>query len=89
MRSLRYLNGILTIIAILLTLNLYGAWNTTPGGQMLGGVQEAQAQGIANAGAQRQVMVDLLKKISVQLVDLQKTMTDGSMRARIEAAPAK
>lgn len=87
MRSLRYLNTVLTLIAILLTLNLYVGWTTTPGGELLSIASEAHAQesgGIANAGAQRKEMIDLLKQMNASVNEMQKTLTNGSARVRVE-----
>ncbi len=86
MRQLRYLNAVLTVIAVLLTMNLWVAWNTTPGGEAMTFAQPASAQGLADAGSQRREMVDLLKQLNVSVAKLQTTMTDGSMKV---AAPAE
>lgn len=79
MRSLRYLNSILTVIAVLLTLNLYVAWNTAPGAELLGS-SEAYAQeagGIPNAGSQRKEMIDLLKQLNTHLAGVKKSIDQG------------
>lgn len=80
MRQLRYLNAVLTVIAVLLTLNLWVAWHATPGGQQMTLTQEASAQGLADAGAQRREMVDLLKQINVSIGQVRTTLTDGSVK---------
>ena len=87
MRSLRYLNTILTILALLLTLNLWTAWTTTPGGHLLSLTSESEAQGIPNAGAQRREMIDLLKQLNVRLEQVHSHVSSGEMRVRIEEAP--
>lgn len=83
MGSLKYLNGVLTIIAVLLTLNLWTTWNTTPAGQTLSIANQAQAAGFANPDAQREEMIGLLKKIDQGMADMQKTLTDGSVKAQM------
>ena len=85
MQPLRYLNTILTILAILLTLNLWTAWTAAPGGDALSLANrtEAQGRGIPNAGAQRQEMIDLLKKVNRSLSDMESTLTSGEVRVRI------
>lgn len=83
MGSLKYLNGVLTIIAVLLTLNLWTAWNTTPAGQTLSMANKAQAAGFANPDAQREQMIGLLKKINVEISGLQTTLTNGSVKAQM------
>jgi len=82
MRSLRYLNSVLTVIAVLLTLNLYTMWTVT-GPEV---ATEAQAQGIPNAGAQRAetlAQLKLLNKTNLGIYELLKT---GKARVRVEGA---
>ena len=80
MRQLRYLNAVLTVVAVLLTMNLWVAWQTTPGGERLTMTQSANAQGLVDAGSQRREMIDLLKQLNVSMSELQGTLTDGTMR---------
>jgi len=67
MRSLRYLNGVLTIIAVLLTLNLWGQWHSSAQPEVLPATPRAHAQGLANDKKQRMEMIGLLKDINVKL----------------------
>ena len=85
MRRMRYLNTILTVLAVLLTLNLYATWSVSP----VSIASEAQAQGISNAGSQRKEMVDLLKQINVRLSDMNKSLSDGSVRVRVEGVESQ
>lgn len=87
MRNLRYTNAILTVLAVLLTLNLYAGWSTSPGGRLvsLEGEAVAQETGIANAGAQRREMIDVLKQLNATVGEMKKTLTDGSARVKVEA----
>ena len=89
MRSLRYLNTVLTLIAVLLTLNLWTMWSVTPGGELVGLATNASAAGIPNAGAQRKAMVDALKQVNVNLGAIHTMLKDGSVRVKIEALPEK
>ena len=91
MGSLRYLNTILTILAVVLSLHLWTLWAAGPDGQgplvTPDLATEARADGIPNAGAQRKQIIDLLKLLNQrtdQLVDLFKS---GKARMRFEAAP--
>jgi hypothetical protein len=78
MRRLRYLNTILTVIAVLLALNAYALWTATPGGAMLDHAQAAHAQaGVPNAAEQRRQMIDLLKQTNVHLSDVKTTLRSG------------
>ncbi|MHC4994586.1 MAG: hypothetical protein ACYTGQ_05975, partial [Planctomycetota bacterium] len=61
MNSTRYLNTILTVIAVLLTLHLFTFWSSTDGV-----ATPAMAQGIPDAGAQRLMMVNELKSLNRQ-----------------------
>ena len=82
MRSLRYLNVMLTAVAILLALQLWTAW-TAGGSSAILGPAEAQAVGITNPGAQRNEIIDLLKKqnqLTGQVVDLLKS---GNVKVRV------
>jgi len=88
MRSLRYLNTVLTMIMVLLTLNVYALWSATPAGNLLSTAAEvrAEAGGIPNAAKQRKDILDELKKVTSELSSLQTTMTDGSVRVRLEGS---
>jgi len=83
MPSLRYLNTILTVIALLLTLNLWTAWTTTPGGQAMSMTHTAEAA--INPTAQRHEMVGLLKKLNENVADLKGTLTSGQVLVKLEA----
>ena len=83
MPSLRYLNTVLTVIALLLTLNLWTAWTTTAGGQALSVAQPAEAA--INPQAQRHEMIGLLKKLNTNVGELNATLTSGKVRVKVEA----
>ena len=90
MRTIRYLNTILMIIAVLLTLNLWVLWTSTPGGQSASFASEADAatarrgQGMPNAAQQRKNTIDQLKKLNAQMSDLKTLFSSGKARVRIE-----
>lgn len=85
MRSLRYLNTVLTLIAVLLTVNVWTLWTVTPGGEALSVATQAQAQGLTNAAQQRKDMIDVLKKINADTGELKSMLKSGSARVRLEA----
>ena len=87
MPSVRYLNSILTIIAVLLTLNVYALWTAAPGGQLASVALEARAEagGLPNAGKQRKDMIDELKKVTAGITRMEQTLTSGQVRVRMEA----
>jgi hypothetical protein len=89
MKSLRYLNTVLTLIAVLLTANLWTQWNTTPGGDTLSVATQAKAVGLTNAAQQRKDMIELLKKINADTTGLKSMLSNGSARVRLEAGSSK
>ena len=93
MRSLRYLNGVLTVIAVLLTLQLWTTWST--GSTTLPGASVAEAKttrsqtaarrsGIPDAGGQRAEMVKLLKQSNQKTDALIALFRSGQARVRVE-----
>lgn len=78
MNSLRYLNTMLTVLAVLLALNLWTAWS---GGPSLS--PEAHAQGIPDSGAQRMQMIDQLKKLNERTNEIKQLLESGEARVRI------
>jgi hypothetical protein len=93
MRSLKYLNAILTLIAVVLTLHLWAMWVGGSGAGALVMTSEAQAAGrpvgIPNAAAQRKEMVDLLKSQNVKIDQLVKLFKTGKARVKIDRSQAK
>lgn len=87
MRSLRYLNTILTVLAVLLCAQLWTTWNTTSAG--LSVTQEAHAQGIPNAGAQRKEMIEALAKLNAQVAVTNELLRSGQIRVQMDAPPAQ
>ncbi|MBI1335685.1 MAG: hypothetical protein GC164_01835 [Phycisphaera sp.] len=87
MRSLRYLNSVLTVIAVLLTLNLYTLWTTSPAS--IETVPTAQAAGLPDGGAQRKEMIDQLKLLNQKFDQLTQLLKSGEARVRIEGATDK
>lgn len=86
MPSLRYLNSVLTIIAVLLTLNVYALWTAAPAGSALAPAETyaAENQGIPNAGQQRLEMINQLKQANAELSVLHRTLTSGQVRVQVE-----
>ncbi len=85
MKSLRYLNTMLTVIAVLLTVNVWTLWTITPGGDALSIASEAQAVGMPNAGAQRKQLIEAVKRVEAQTGELAAMFKNGSARVRLEA----
>ncbi len=90
MKSLRYLNTVLTVIAVLLTLNLWTLWtseNTKVSADFASSAQ-AQNEGLQNAGAQRNQMIDLLRKQISATENLTALLKSGTVKVKVDA-PAK
>jgi hypothetical protein len=84
-RSLRYLNSVLTILAVLLTLNLWTLWTTAErvGGALPEFASTASA-GIPNAGLQRYETNSLLKSLNQKTEELTGLFRSGAARIRME-----
>ncbi len=89
MKSLRYLNTVLTVIAVLLTVNVWTLWTVTPGGNALSVATEAQAAGLVNAGQQRKEMIEVLRKINADTGEVKSMLSSGSARVRLEAGSSQ
>jgi len=83
MRSLRYLNTILTVLAVLLTVQVWTLWNA-PGS--LDRASEARPEGIPDAGAQRQAIIDQLKLVNVKLADMASLLRSGELKVKVDGA---
>ena len=86
MPSLRYLNSVLTVIALLLTINLYTLWTVNPAGSILAPETSVQAadSGVVDARVQRKEMIDQLKQLNSGLSAVQQTLTSGKLRVQVE-----
>lgn len=78
MNAMRYLNTMLTVLALLLALNLWTAWSAAPGMSA-----QAYGQGIPDEGAQRQQIVDLLKKLNVAMEEQAELLKSGDVQVRV------
>lgn len=92
MRMLRYLNTVLTLIAILLTLNLWTLWFATPSSALVLPTEDAYAlsvTGMPNAAQQRRDHTEQLKKLNGQMSDLKGLLASGKVRVRLEAGSSR
>ena len=91
MRLMRYLNTVLTVIAILLTLHLWTLWTypSVGGRPVVDLAQPAEAAGIPNAGMQRKQTNDLLKRLIQKTEELTGLFKSGRARVRMEQAREK
>ncbi len=90
MKTVRYLNSVLTVLAVLLTLNLYMQLAGAPAGS-LPGTSVAQAnnepRGVGSQAARQQAIVDELKALNATVRQLQASLADGSIRVKVDALP--
>lgn len=93
MNALRYLNTMLTVIALLLAAQLWT--HVTSEGVAVSVAHAAPVVkpgaadegGIPNAGAQRKEMIDLLRANNQSLDDLKQLLTSGKVRVKLESVP--
>lgn len=84
MNQSKYLNAVLTVIALLLGLNLWIGAHTAPAASAMDPASEALAQGRVDAGQQRADMIAELKKLSGKVDALSGKLTDGSVKVKVE-----
>jgi len=92
MRSLRYLNTVLTLIAILLTLNLWTVWTAGPAPVELASDAHAAPAvdpmiGTENSGERQKQMVGELKALNKAVSALDSTLTSGKVRVTVDSMP--
>ncbi len=78
MRSLKYLNTILTVIAVLLALHLWTLWTVAPSS-----LPTVEAAGIPDSGAQRQQMINELKLLNQKAEQIKGLFTTGRARVTV------
>ena len=88
MRSLRYLNAILTVLTVLLALHLWTLWTGDGVGRLAPTSRVADAAsrgaaGIPNSSAQRKEMVDLLKQQNRKTDELIGLFRSGTARVKL------
>ncbi|MEM7626841.1 MAG: hypothetical protein AAF333_14700 [Planctomycetota bacterium] len=93
MKTLRYLNTVLTVIAVLLTLNVYLQLTASPAGAAVSSATEARAadkpKGVGSTAAREQAQLETLRDINNNLVALGAKLTDGSVRVKVDSMPAQ
>jgi len=83
----KYLNTVLTLIAVLLAFNLWVGVHQSPAAAAFDPASEVQAQGRVDAGEQRAAMISALNSINEKLDAMSRKLTDGTMRVRVENLP--
>ena len=80
MRTLGYTNVVLTVLAILLSLQLWMVWLNSP----VGMPSTAQAAVMLDAGAQREEMIGQLKQVNKKVEELSGLLKSGQVRVKVE-----
>ncbi len=88
MRSLRYLNGILTVLAVLLAVNTWVLIAGSPAGAVLSPVTPAHAQGVGGAANRQVEVVDQLKALNKTATALEKAIAQG-VNVNVKSLPKK
>ena len=83
----RYLNGVLTAIALLLAMNLWVNMHQNDAAASLDPATEAMAQGTVSAGQQREAMIREINALGSKIDAIGSKLTDGSVRVKVDAEP--
>ena len=83
MTNTKYLNAVLTTLAVLLALNLWVGVNAGPG-ESTNPEGQAIAQGRVDAGQQRAEMITQLKELKSSVDSLSSKLSDGSITVKVE-----
>ena len=92
MKTLRYSNAVLTVIAVLLTLNLYVLLAGTPAGSALSAATEARAGDARGVGSQAERLQEIhqaMTDLNLSVEQINTTLTGGALRVKLEGAPAE
>lgn len=94
MKTLRYLNSVLTVIAVLLTLNLYVQLTAPAGATVASFATPAHAaadekRGVGSQAARQAEMVNAIKQMAKTTEMINATLTGGDpLRVKVENFPA-
>lgn len=88
MTDSKYLNAVLTTIAVLLALNLWVGIHHAPGVEP-NPEGQAIAQGRVDAGQQRAEMIKELKGVKSTVESVSKKLSDGSITVKVEGDTKK
>lgn len=92
MKTLRYLNSVLTVIAVLLTLNLYVQLTAPAGSPAVSFATPAHAaeakRGVGSQAARQNDMIKAIKQLSKSAEMINVTLTSGTpLRVNVENFP--
>lgn len=84
----RYLNGVLTAIALLLAMNLWVNLHQSDAAGSLDPATEALAQGATSPAQQRETMIREINALGTKIDAIGSKLTDGSVRVKVDSMPA-
>lgn len=90
MRKVSYLNGVLTVIAVMLTLLLVDRLTSRDASVLVGPAYAeppTRDGGMVSAGEQRKMMIAELKKLTQKLEVLDHHLTSGTLRVKVTDMP--
>ena len=89
MQNSKYLNAVLTTIALLLGLNLWVGAHQSPAAAAMDPASSALAQGKTDSGEQRAQMITELKSLNTKIDAMSKKLSDGSIKVKVEGDAKK
>ncbi|MEM9019922.1 MAG: hypothetical protein AAGC44_05105 [Planctomycetota bacterium] len=87
MANNRYLNGVLTAIALLLAMNLWVNLHQKEASASLDPATEAMAQGTVSPAQQREAMIREINALGDKIDAIGNKLTDGSIRVKVDSMP--
>jgi len=88
MANNRYLNGVLTAIALLLGMNLWVNMHQSEAAASLDPATEALAQGTVSPAQQRESMIREINALGAKIDAIGAKLSDGSVRVKVDSMPA-
>ncbi len=94
MKTLRYLNSVLTVIAVLLTLNLYVQLTAPVGPTAVSFATPAHAaakdkRGVGSQAARQGEMINAIKQLAKTTETIKATLSGAPLRVQVENFPAQ
>ena len=86
MKNQRYLNSVLTAIALLLAMNLWVNVHDSDA-PALGLESQAMAQGSVSPAQQREAMIREIQALGAKIDAVGTKLTDGSARVKVDSMP--
>jgi len=89
MHTLRYTNRVLTVVAVLLTLNLYAQFTAAGPSTAAPARADSLAKGVGSQAARQAEIAKGVQQIGRTVEAMNQALTDGSVRVKVENFPAE